>query len=201
EAHTDPLFVLNFTPQARYYGTSTGPFLFPICVSELWHSTGDKDAVRPFVKPALEALTWADKYSRDKDGFYKYRKRSEQGIKNQGWKDSSDAIVYPDGSQVEDPLGTCEMQAFAYAAKLHFSEVLWWLGESENARHLHHDAEELKKRFNDKFWLPEQSYVAMAVDKDDRLVETISSDAGHCLLSGILDSDFAPHVAKRLMRP
>src|SRR6185437_15498781 len=57
------------------------------------------------------------------------------------------------------------------------------------------------KRFNDKFWLPKQSYVAMAVDKDDRLVETISSDAGHCLLSGILDSDFAPHVAKRLMRP
>jgi len=201
EAHTDPLFVLNFTPQARYYGTSTGPFLFPICVSELWHSTGDKDAVRPFVKPALEALTWADKYSRDKDGFYKYRKRSEQGIKNQGWKDSSDAIVYPDGSQVEDPLGTCEMQAFAYAAKLHFAETLWWLGETERAQQLYSEADELKKRFNDRFWIEDQGYIAMAVDSTGAMVKTIASDPGHCVLSGILHEDLVPRVVNRMMQP
>ncbi len=201
ESHTDPLSVLNFTPQALYFGSVTAPFLYPICISEMWHWVGDKEMVRPFIKPALDGLAWADKYSRDDSGFYKYKKRSEQGIKNQGWKDSSDAIVYPDGSQVEDPLGTCEMQAFAYAAKLHFSEVLWWLGEEEQARRLYHEADELKKRFNDHFWDQEANYVAMAIDKDDRLVKSISSDAGHCLLSGILESDAVTRVVNRMMQP
>lgn len=122
ESHTDPLSVLNFTPQALYFGTANAPALFPIALAEIWHWTGDRDFVRSLIRPALDALAWADKYSRRENGFYKYRKRSEQGVKNQGWKDSSDCIVYPDGSQVEDPLGTCEMQAFFYAAKLHFSE-------------------------------------------------------------------------------
>lgn len=201
ESHTDPLSVLNFTPKALYFGTANVPFLYPIVVSELWHRTGDKELVRPYIRPALEALAWADKYSRDDSGFYKYKRRSIQGIKNQGWKDSSDAIVYPDGSQVEDPLGTCELQGFAYAAKLYFAELLWWLGDLEQARRLHDDAEELKKRFNDRFWMKDENYAAMAIDKNNRLVKTISSDAGHCLLSGILETEFVPHVVKRMMQP
>lgn len=201
ESHTDPLSVLNFTPQALYYGTANVPFLYPILLSEIWHRTGNKDLVRPYIKPALEALAWADRYSRDESGFYKYKRRSVQGIKNQGWKDSSDAIVYPDGSQVEDPLGTCELQGFAYAAKLYLAELLWWLGELEQARRLHDDAEELKKRFNDRFWMKEENYLAMAIDKNNRMVKTISSDAGHCLLSGILETELVPMVAKRMMQP
>ena len=201
ESHTDPLSVLNFRPQALYYGTANTSFLFPIVLSELWHWTGDKDLIRPYVRPALDALASADKYTRDKNGFYKYRTRSSQGLKNQGWKDSSDAIVYPDGSQVEDPLGTCEMQAFAYTAKLHFASILWWLGEIDEGRRLFHEAEELKSRFNDRFWLEDEKYVAMAIDKNDKLVRTISSDAGHCVLSGILETDLAAQVVNRMMRP
>lgn len=201
EAHADPLSELDFDPEALYFGDSTSPFLFPIAVSELWHWTGDKDSVRPYIKPALEALNWADKYSLSASGFYKYQTRSEQGMKNQGWKDSSDAIVYPDGTQVEDPLGTCEMQAFGYAAKLHFAEVLWWLDEVEQARRLYREADELKKRFNDRFWMPDEGYVAMAIDKNDRLVKSIASDPGHCMLSGILESELAGRVVKRLMQP
>ena len=201
EAHTDPLSVLNFAPHGLYFGTSTAPFLYPIVVSEMWHWIGDKELIRPYVKPALETLAWADKYSRDQSGFYKYKTRSEQGMKNQGWKDSSDAIVYPDGTQVKDPLGTCEMQAFAYAAKLHFSEVLWWLDEVEEARRLYYDAADLKSRFNDRFWMEEEHYVAMAVDKDDKLVKTIASDPGHCLLSGILHEECVPRVVNRMLQP
>ncbi len=201
ESHTDPLSALNFTPQALDFGTANTPFLYPIVVSELWHWTGDKERLRSYVKPALDALAWADKYSRDKSGFYKYKTLSQQGIKNQGWKDSSDAIVYADGRQVEDPLGTCEMQAFAYTAKLHFSAFLWWLGEMKEARRLYGEAAELKKRFNDRFWLEEEQYVAMAIDKDNRMVKSISSDAGHCLLSGILEPDSAARVVNRMMQP
>ncbi|HTT18939.1 MAG TPA: glycogen debranching N-terminal domain-containing protein [Candidatus Sulfotelmatobacter sp.] len=201
EQHTDPLSVLNFTPQGLYFGSANASLLYPIIASEVWHWTGDKDAVRPAIKPALEALAWADKYSWDDSGFYKYQTRSAQGVKNQGWKDSSDAIVYPDGSQVDDPLGTCEMQAFAYAAKLHFSELLWWVGEIDQARKLHREAEELKKRFNDRFWMEDENYVAMAIDKDNRMVKTIASDPGHCVLSGILNDEFVPRVINRLMQP
>jgi glycogen debranching enzyme len=201
ESHTDPLSALNFKPQNLYYGTANAVFLYPIVISELWHWTGNKEALRPYVRPALEALAWADKYSRDESGFYKYNTRSMQGVKNQGWKDSSDAIVYPDGAQVQDPIGTCEMQAFAYAAKLHFAEVLWWLGELQQAQRLYREAEELKKRFNDFFWLDEEGYVGMAIDPDNGLVKTISSDAGHCLLSGILQEEAVPRVVNRMMQP
>jgi glycogen debranching enzyme len=201
EAHTDPLSVLNFTPKALYFGTANVPFLFPIVVSELWHWLGDKDSIRRHIQPALDGLAWADKYCRDESGFYKYKTRSEQGLKNQGWKDSSDAIVYPDGSQVEDPLGTCEMQAFAYAGKLHFAEVLWWLDETEEASRLYREADELKKRFNDRFWMDDENYVAMAIDKDDKLVKTIASDPGHCVTSGILHEELAPKVVNRLLQP
>lgn len=201
ESHTDPLSELNFRPQSLYYGTANASFLYPILISELWHWTGDKEGLQPYIRPALEALAWADKYSRDASGFYKYKTRSMQGLKNQGWKDSSDAIVYPDGAQVDDPIGTCEMQAFAYASKLHLSEVLWWFNEVEQARRLYREAEELKQRFNEKFWLEEEGYVAMAIDSSNTLVKSISSDAGHCLLSGILHEGVVPRVANRMMQP
>lgn len=201
EAHTDPLSVLNFNPQALYFGTANTAFLYPIVASEVWHWTGDKERIRPLIKPALDTLAWADKYGRDKNGFYKYQTRSKQGMKNQGWKDSSDAIVYPDGSQVEDPLGTCEMQAFAYAAKIHFSELLWWMGEVAQARTLHHEANELKARFNERFWMEDLGYVAMAIDEHDRTVKTIASDPGHCLLSGIMHEDLVPRLVNRMMQP
>jgi glycogen debranching enzyme len=201
ESHTDPLSVLNFVPQALYYGGVTVPFLYPIVISEVWHWTGNKELLRPYIQPALDVLACADQYTRDGSGFYKYRTRSEQGIKNMAWKDSSDAIVYADGSQVENPLGTCEMQAFAYAAKLHFAEFLWWMGEISEARRLHREAEELKKRFNERFWIEAEGYVAMGIDKDDRMIESISSDAGHCLLSGILESERVPRLVNRMMQP
>jgi len=202
EVHTDPLSVLNFTPQGLYYGTANVSFLYPIVVSEVWHWTGDKELLRGYVQPALDALGWADKYIRDpQSGFYKYKTNSKQGVKNQGWKDSSDCIVYPDGSQVEDPLGTCELQAFAYTAKLHFAEFLWWIGEHEQARRLHGEAEELKQRFNDRFWMEDEGYIAMAIDKDNRMVTTIASDPGHCLLSGILETERVPRLISRMMQP
>jgi glycogen debranching enzyme len=201
ESHTDPLAVLNFNPRALYFGTANAPFLYPIVASEVWHWTGNKDKMRPLIKPALDALAWADKYSRGKNGFYKYQTRSKQGMKNQGWKDSSDAIVYPDGKQVEDPLGTCEMQAFAYVAKVQFSELLWWMGDVAQARRLHLEANELKERFNERFWMEDEGYVAMAIDKDDCIVKTIASDPGHCLLSGIVREELVPRLVNRMMQP
>lgn len=200
ESHTDPLSELNFRPKAHYYGTATAAFLFPICVSEYWHWTGDLDTVRIHAEQAMSALEWADKYSLDETGFYRYQTHSEQGIKNQGWKDSGDAIVYPDGSQVETPIGMCEMQAFMYVAKLHFSEVLARLGHLSTARKLYQDASELKSRFNEKFWMEDEGYFAMGIDRYGEPIRSVASDPGHCLLSGIVDDNRVKQVANRMMR-
>ncbi|MGD1082153.1 MAG: hypothetical protein ABR881_27870 [Candidatus Sulfotelmatobacter sp.] len=123
EAHTGPLTILNYNPRSRYYGAATTSGFYPVVLSELWHWTGDKRAIQPLIKPALRALEWKDKYTdRFGEGFYDYQSRSSQGNRNQGWKDSGDAIVYEDGRQVDPPISTCEEQALVYVAKLRKGE-------------------------------------------------------------------------------
>ncbi len=200
EVHTDPLSALQFRPKNLYYGSVSGCFLFPIALSELWHWTGDKDLVRKFVEPAIRAIQWADTYSLDSTNFYRYQTHSEQGVKNQGWKDSGDAIVYADGSQVPAPIGTCEMQAFMFAAKQQFSELLWWLGETDLAKRYYREADELRSRFNENFWMEDEGYFAMGIDPEARLIRSVASDPGHCLLSGIIDESRIKRVAYRMMR-
>ncbi|HEX3104439.1 MAG TPA: glycogen debranching N-terminal domain-containing protein [Terriglobales bacterium] len=199
EMHTDPLSVLNFRPKARYYGSASGAFLYPILLCELWHWTGDLELIGPFVDAAVRAVKSADEHSLDETGFYRYQTKSDQGMKNQGWKDSSDAIVYPDGTQVSTPIGTCEMQAFAYAAKRQLAEVLWWTGQVTEAASLWEQASALKQRFNDRFWMEDEGTFAMAIDDHGELVRSVASDPGHCLLSGIVDEGRVPRLANRLL--
>jgi glycogen debranching enzyme len=198
EAHTGPLACLNINPWARYYGSITTSGFYPVVLSELWHWTADEAAVRPFVEPALKALRWLDEYALRPDGFYYYLSRSQLGTKHQAWKDSSDAIPYEDGSPVEPPIAACEEQAFVYVAKLHLSELLWWLGEKDLAKRLHHEASELKKRFADAFWMEDEGFTAMALDAQGRQVRSVGSNGGHCVAAGILDHALVPRAVARL---
>jgi glycogen debranching enzyme len=201
QADTGPLATLNFNPLARYYGSITTSGFFPVALSELWHWTGDKDLVRPLVEPALNALRWLDEYADfDRDGFYEYQTRSEQGVENQGWKDSSDAIVYEDGSLVSATIATCEEQGFAYIAKLHMSELLWWLDRKEEARSLYRQAGELKKRFNETFWTENEGFIALGLDSEKRQIRSITSNPGHCLATGVVEKSLAQRTADRLMQ-
>jgi glycogen debranching enzyme len=202
EAHTGPLASLNYNPRSRYYGAATTSSFYPVVVSELWHWTGDKNLVKPLLKPALLALAWKDKYTdRFGDGFYDYQTKSSQGNRNQGWKDSGDAIVYEDGTQVDPPISTCEEQAFVHAAKLRMSEMLWFMGDRDVAQRMFHEAAELKKRFNDRFWMPDEKFFALGLDAKRRQIKSISSNPGHLLASGIVYKDLATHVARRLLQP
>src|SRR5215471_2672094 len=150
EAHTGPLAVLNYNPRSRYYGAATTSSFYTVVVSELWHWTGDKSLIRPLLKPALEGLRWKDRYTdRFGDGFYDYQSRSEQGNRNQGWKDSEDAIIDDEGRTIDPPISTCEEQAFVYVAKVRMAEMLWFMGDRTLARRMFDEAAELKKRFND----------------------------------------------------
>jgi glycogen debranching enzyme len=200
EAHDGPLEVLQFNPRARYYGSITTSGFFPVVLSELWHWTGNREAVRPLVQAALDSLRWLDRYAdRDGDGFYEYETRSLQGVKHQAWKDSADAVVDDTGRQVDPPIATCEEQAFVYIAKLHLSEVLWWLRERDEAKRLFREAKELRKRFNEAFWSEEDGFYVMGLDARKNQIRSAGSNAGHCLAAGIVERDKARSTADRLM--
>ncbi len=202
EAHTGPASILELNPRARSYSSITTSGLYSFLVSELWHWTGDRPLVRRFLEPALRALQWLDRYGDlDGDGFYEYQTRSPMGPRNQAWKDSSDAIVYEDGTLVEPPIATCEEQAFIHIAKLHLAETVWALGEHDLSRKLYREAMELKKRFNDAFWMEDEGFFALALDAQKRPVRSITSNAAHCIASAIADPSLVRRVADRLFAP
>jgi glycogen debranching enzyme len=200
EAHTGPLASLGYNPRTRYYGATTTSSFYPVAVAELWHWTGDKGLVKPLLAPALRAMRWKDQYANLRgDNFSYYKSRSEQGNKNQGWKDSGDAIVRADGVEVEPPIATCEEQAYVYVSKLHMSEVLWFLNEKDLAKKLFHEALDLKERFNDAFWMEDQQFFAMGLDPKGRHIDAIASNPGHCLAAGIVKEEYVLPTARRLM--
>ncbi len=200
EAHTGPLAKLGFNPRARYYGSATTSGFYPVVLAQLWHWTGDKELIRPLIDPALDALRWKDNWADlDGDGFYEYLTRSTQGVKNQGWKDSGDAIVYADGTQVEPPIATCEEQAFVYISKLHMAEMLWWLDRKDEAHRLYHQATELKKRFNERFWMEDLGYFAMGLDSKKQQIRSIADDPGHCVACGFVDEALVQRTVDRLL--
>ena len=202
EAHTGPLSMLDYDPRRCSYSSITTSGLYAFIVAELWHWTGDKDLVRPLIEPALRGLQWLEQYGDiDGDGFYEYQRRSPMGPVHQAWKDSPDAIVYEDGTAVEPPIATCEEQAFVYVAKLHLAETLWFLGEREMSRRLYDQSVELKRRFNDVFWMEDEGFFALALDARKRPVRSIASNAGHCIAAAIADASLVERTADRLFAP
>src|SRR5919109_390386 len=137
----------------------------------------------------------------DGDGYVEYRRRSPGGLDNQGWKDSGDAIVHPDGRLAEPPIALVEVQGYVYRAKRTAARLAQDLGERELAERLEREAADLRVRFNRDFWLDKQGVYALALDGDKRPVETITSNPGHCLWSHILDEDKAARVTRRLLSP
>jgi glycogen debranching enzyme len=200
EMRRGPLSELDITPHRTYFGTQTAPALFVLALSELWHWTGDTDALRTFREPALRALAWAAEYGdRDGDGFLETLSRSADGLQNQGWKDSNEAIRYPDGRNVSPPLATVEEQAFHALALERMAEILWALEDDEAADQFLAHAADLRRRWHDAYWLPEDGFYAMALDADKRRVASIGSNAGHALGAGIVPIDIAEQVADRLL--
>jgi glycogen debranching enzyme len=202
EMRRGPLAELEIIPQRAYYGTQTTSAMFVVALSELWHWTGDTGALHRHRDAALRALAWAEHYGdRDGDGFLESVRRSPEGLKNQGWKDSDEAIRYPDGSLVENPLATVEEQAFHWIALQRMAEILVALEEDERAEDLLDRARELARRWHAAFWMEDEGFYAMAVDGDKQPVRTIGSNAGHALAAGLVPAGCARSVADRLLAP
>ncbi|MFL6263693.1 MAG: glycogen debranching N-terminal domain-containing protein [Thermoanaerobaculia bacterium] len=202
EMRRGPLAELEIDPHRAYFGTQTAPAMFVTALSELWHWTGNDDDLRAYRDAALRALEWARTYGDpDGDGFLESVRRSPKGLKNQAWKDSDEAIRYPDGSLVASPLCTVEEQAFHCIALQRMAEILVALGEEERAAELLARAGALKRRWHEAFWMEAEGFYAMALDRDKRQVRSIGSNPGHALAAGLVPPEHARRVADRLLAP
>jgi glycogen debranching enzyme len=202
ELRTGELAHFNKVPHTPYYGTADATILYLILLHEAWKWLGDARLLERFRGTAERCLAWIDRYGDpDGDGFQEYRRRSEHGYENMGWKDAGDAVVYPDGSQVKQPKALCELQGYAYDARRRMAEIYGALGLPDRAYELRRQAAELRDRFNDRFWLPELGCYAFGLDPDKRPIATVASNAGHCLWSGIADPEKAAQVIARFCRP
>lgn len=198
-----PLALLGKKPFLHYYGDYSAPGLFLLGLANDLAHGGDKAFFLSMRDKALATLDWMDRDGDfDHDGFYEYQTRAGNvGIKNQGWKDSGQAILYEDGGMVADPIAVSEIQGLYYAAKQAMALALAAVGEGARAADLLRQAEVLKRRFNDRFWLEEENFFAMALDPDKRPVKSIADNPGACLAYGIIDAEKAQAVADRLMAP
>jgi len=193
----------KLVPHVPYYGTADATILFLILMSEAFLWSGDEQLLREHRDTALRCLEWIDRDGDlDGDGFQEYKTFSPQGYHNMGWKDSGGAVVYPNGSQVAQPIATCELQGYVYDAKRRMARVFEVLGESATARQLYDEADTLKRRFNAAFWMEDEGFYAYALDPNKDMVRSIASNPGHLLWSGIVDSrERAARVIQRLLAP
>ncbi len=189
-------------PHTPYYGTADATPLYLIALHAAWRAIGDRGILERHLETAEGCLSWIDEYGdRDGDGFQEYQTRSSVGYENMGWKDSGDAVVYPDGSLVKGPKALCELQGYVYDAWVRMAEVFDALGQPDRAQALRAKAATLFERFNAAFWDEELGFYAYALDGDKKKVLTVASNAGHCLWSGIVPPERAARVVKRLMAP
>lgn len=200
EARGGEMAALGEVPFARYYGSVDATPLFVMLAHAYYQRTGDRTLIEA-IWPNLErALEWMDRYGdADGDGFVEYVRRSPAGLVNQGWKDSHDSVFHADGSFPEGPIALCEVQAYVYGAKRGAAELAAALGEHARASTLVEEARALRERFEKTFWSDELGTYVLALDGQKRPCRVRSSNAGHCLLTGIAEPEHAAILARTLM--
>ncbi|MCI0462713.1 MAG: hypothetical protein L0Z62_37670, partial [Gemmataceae bacterium] len=164
--------------------------------------TGDRAFVEALWPNVEAALHWMDRYGdRDGDGFVEYHRQSVEGLLHQGWKDSDDAVFHADGSPAQSPIALCEVQCYVYAARRAGAALAAVLGQAGRATQLTREAEALRERFEQAFWCEELSSYALALDRDKRPCRVRTSNAGHCLFTGIAGPERARRLARTLLGP
>ena len=191
-------------PHSPYYGSADATPLYVVLLDEYERWTGDTKLVRALEPQARAALAWIDDYADlQGNGYIAYQRRNEKtGLENQCWKDSWDSISYRDGRLPGFPRATCELQGYAYDAKVRgarLARLVW--KDPAYADRLEKEAADLKRRFNRDFWVEDGEYYAIALEADGSKVDALTSNNGHLLWSGIVDKSKAKAVARHLMSP
>jgi glycogen debranching enzyme len=185
----------------RYYGTLDATPLFLILLSELWRWTDDPTLPCELEDAARRALAWIDgPADPDGDGLVEYERRSSHGIRNQIWKDSEDSMAFRDGTLAQPPIAPVEVQGYVYDAKLRIAEIsreVWH--DDALAAKLESDAAELRRCFDESFWLEDRGFYALGLDRDKRPIDSLTSNLGHLLWSGIVPDDRQEAIGELLM--
>jgi len=189
-------------PFKLYYGTIDATPLFIMLAGMYYERTADLGLLRSLWPNIKAALNWIEEYGDiDGDGFVEYIHKAENGLTNQGWKDSFDAVMYENAELASPPIALCEVQGYVYGAKKYAASIAKELGEEQYADQLLREAEELKKKFNERFWDEDSGYFVLALDGKKQPCKVISSNPGHCLFTKIVDDSKARAVADRLLSP
>jgi glycogen debranching enzyme len=202
EARAGEMAALGEIPFGRYYGSHDATPLFVILAGAYYRRTADLDLIRS-IWPSIEAaLRWIEHEGDvDGDGFIEYARQSENGLANQGWKDSHDAVFHADGRLAEGPIALCEVQAYVYAAWESAAMLAGHLGLSHEAARWSHHAETIRAAFEKQFWDPALDTYVLALDGAKHPCAVRTSNAGHALFTGIAGRDRAVTVARTLLTP
>jgi glycogen debranching enzyme len=200
EWRTDEMSNIREVPFGRYYGTVDATPLFIVLAGAYYTATGDREFIDSIWPNIERALDWIDRYGdSDGDGFIEYQRESENGLANQGWKDSHDAVFHGDGDYAHGPIALCEVQGYVYDAKLRAAELARALGQHQRGAELDDQALELKLQFHSAFWNDHLGTYAIALDGEKKQCAVRTSNAGHCLFSGIADEAAAVRIASVLL--
>jgi glycogen debranching enzyme len=189
-----------------YYGSIDVTPLFLIMLGVAWRWGADSAEIRALLPAAMRAVEWMRRFGdRDGDGLIEYRAGGPRSLRNQGWKDSEDAIQFADGTLAEGAIAVVEVQGYAYRARRELADVLRWLGEDAEADELALEADLVRREIRERFWIPDGSsgggYFALALDGDKRPVDAVASNMGHLLWCGVPSNEEAEQVAERLVHP
>ncbi|HEV8243696.1 MAG TPA: amylo-alpha-1,6-glucosidase [Nitrospirales bacterium] len=189
-------------PFGRYYGSVDSTPLFVVLAGLYWKRSGDRETLKTIWAEVKAALTWIDRYGdRDGDGFLEYAGRRPSGLRNQGWKDSKDAVFHQDGQLASPPIALVEVQGYVYLAKKLAANLALIMGEPVLAATLEEQARHLREQFEQRFWCPDLQFYALALDAEKQPCRVRTSNAGHLLFSGIVAPERGVQTAKALLHP
>ncbi|MFV2061854.1 MAG: glycogen debranching N-terminal domain-containing protein [Gammaproteobacteria bacterium] len=200
ETRNGEMSELGEVPFKLYYGTIDATPLFIVLAGEYYNRTGDEDFIKSIWPNIERALNWIDNFGdRDADGYVEYSRESDNGLVQQGWKDSDDSIFHSNGIDATGPIALSEVQGYVYQAKIFAAKFATLFGDTILATKLKKQAKILKKNFNRDFWCDNLSTFAIALDGNKKRCEVLSSNAGHVLFSGIANDDYAKRTAETLL--
>jgi glycogen debranching enzyme len=197
-----PLARLDINPYSAYYADFASPMMLVVALAHAFAWSGETALIERHWDTVRRVMDWAREYGdADGDGYLEYCTRSSEGTKNQGWKDSGNAILYENGDPVPAPLGTCELQGYWFAAQQMVAALAWATGKREDAKAYWRSAMDLKERFNRDWWMEDEGFFALAMDPDKRLVRAVTSNVGQCIATGIVDDEHISPVVGRMFAP
>ena len=186
----------------EYFGTIDATPLFVMLLGEAWRWGADPAVIRSLLPAADAGLAWvAEAAATDEDGFLAYRRATDRGLINQGWKDSFDGINDAAGGLAEPPIALCEVQGYVYAAWQNRAMLADAFGDVATAAACRAKAQRLREDFAREFWMPEQGWYAVALDGHHRQVDSLTSNVAHCLWTGIATDEHAAQIVAALATP